>query len=64
MYSTADYYVSLYPGTRHQAAEKISASLFAAPSGRTHRARLPFHSRRVAGKAAQCPHRSATVSKT
>ena len=61
---TADYYVSLYPGTRHQAAEKISASLFAAPSGRTHRARLPLHCRRVAGSAAQCPHRSATISKT
>jgi integrase len=61
---TADYYVSLYPGTRHQAAEKISASLFAAPSGRTRRVRLPLHCRRVAGRAAQCPHRSATVSKT
>jgi hypothetical protein len=61
---TADYYISLYPGTRHQAAEKISGSLFAAPSGRTHRARLPLHSRRVAGRATQRPQRSATVSKT
>jgi hypothetical protein len=48
---TADYYVSLYPGTRHQAAEKISASLFAAPPSRTHRTRLPLHCRRVAGGA-------------
>jgi hypothetical protein len=47
-------YISLYPGTRHQAAEKIGTSLFATPSGRLHRARLPLHCRRVAGSAAQC----------
>ncbi|WP_410619076.1 tyrosine-type recombinase/integrase [Amycolatopsis sp. cmx-8-4] len=51
---TADYYVSLYPSTRHQAAEKIGTSLFAAPSGRLHRARLPLHCRRVAGSATEC----------
>jgi integrase len=59
---TADYYVSLYPGTRHQAAEKISASLFAAPPGRAHRTRLPLHCRRVAGGAAQCRHMSTTAA--
>lgn len=60
---TADYYISLYPSTRHQAAERIGASLFTEPSGRVHRARLPLRSRRVAGTAARCPHRPAAAAK-
>ncbi|MET8846553.1 tyrosine-type recombinase/integrase [Amycolatopsis sp. NPDC004625] len=60
---TADYYISLHPCTRHQAAEKISASLFPAPSGRTHRARLPLHCRRVAGSATGCPHAPTATPK-
>ncbi|MEV7093273.1 site-specific integrase [Amycolatopsis sp. NPDC051045] len=60
---TADYYVSLYPSTRHQAAEKIGASLFATPSGRVHRTRLPLHCRRVAGNATRCPHVPTATSK-
>jgi integrase len=60
---TADYYVSLYPSTRHQAAEKIGASLFATPSGRVHRTRLPLHCRHVAGSAARCSHVPTATSK-
>ncbi|MEU3623490.1 hypothetical protein BS329_27630 [Amycolatopsis coloradensis] len=60
---TADYYISLYPSTRRQAAERIGAFLFATPSSRVHRSRLPIRGRRVAGSAARCPRRSATTSK-
>lgn len=60
---TADYYVSLYPSTRHEAAERIGASLFATPVGRMHRARLPLRCRRVAGSAARCPRGPAAAAK-
>ncbi|MEV6908508.1 site-specific integrase [Amycolatopsis sp. NPDC051071] len=60
---TADYYVSLYPSTRHEAAERIGASLFAAPAGRMHWARLPLRCRRVAGSAARCPRGPAAAAK-
>jgi hypothetical protein len=42
---------------------KRGASLFTAPSGRMHRARLPLHCRRVAGSTAECRNVPPTASK-
>lgn len=61
---TADFYVSLYPSTRHQAAERIGASLFGAPSSRTRRTRISPRYRRVAGSTTRYPHKPTTHSKT
>ncbi|WP_285487704.1 site-specific integrase [Amycolatopsis taiwanensis] len=58
---TADYYVSLYPSTRHQAAERIGASLFTGRPSPIHHTRIPL--RRRTGSAARYPRRPTTDSK-